>query len=77
MAYIFLDESGQFTKHDNEQYFVVGSFMTGDYRRKYHEKKELCEECFDILRNNIIGSDELFKEHWETKFRNKKPNRND
>ena len=28
--YIFLDESGQFTKHDNEQYFVIGSFTVGD-----------------------------------------------
>lgn len=44
---------------------------------KYHEKKQLCEECFSILTNNIIGSDELFKEYWETKFRNKKLNRND
>jgi hypothetical protein len=31
--YIFLDESGQFTKHDNEQYFVIGSFTVGDQRR--------------------------------------------
>lgn len=33
MAYIFLDESGQFTKHNNEKYFIVGSFTTGDPRR--------------------------------------------
>lgn len=31
--FIFLDESGQFTKHDNEKYFVVGSFTVGDQRR--------------------------------------------
>lgn len=33
MAYIFLDESGQFTKHNNEKYFVVGSFIVGNPRR--------------------------------------------
>lgn len=31
--YIFLDESGQFTKHNNEQYFVVAAFTIGDPRR--------------------------------------------
>lgn len=31
--YIFLDESGQFTKHNHEQYFIVGSFTVGDQRR--------------------------------------------
>jgi len=31
--YIFLDESGQFTKHNNEQYFVVASFIVGEPRR--------------------------------------------
>ncbi|MFA5133566.1 MAG: DUF3800 domain-containing protein [Patescibacteria group bacterium] len=33
MAYIFLDESGQFTKNNNEKYFVVGSFIVGNPRR--------------------------------------------
>ena len=33
VAYIFLDESGQFTKHDNCQYFIIGSFTVGDQRR--------------------------------------------
>jgi len=33
MAYIFLDESGQFTKRDHENYFVVGSFTVGNPRR--------------------------------------------
>lgn len=33
MAYIFLDESGQFTKHNHEKYFVVGSFTVGNFRR--------------------------------------------
>lgn len=31
--YIFLDESGQFSKHNNEEYFVVGSFTVSDQRR--------------------------------------------
>jgi len=33
MPYIFIDESGQFTKHNNEEYFVVGSFTVGEPRR--------------------------------------------
>ena len=37
MAHIFLDESGQFAKHNNEKYFVVASFVVGDPRRT--EKK--------------------------------------
>lgn len=31
--YIFLDESGQFTKHNHEEYFVVGTFSVGNQRR--------------------------------------------
>ncbi len=31
--HIFLDESGQFTKHNHEEYFVVASFTVGDPRR--------------------------------------------
>lgn len=33
MACIFLDESGQFGKYDNEEYFVIGSFTVGTPRR--------------------------------------------
>lgn len=33
MPYIFLDESGQFTKYNDEKYFVVGSFTVGNIRR--------------------------------------------
>lgn len=33
MAYIFLDESGQFTKHNDKRYFIVGSFTIGTPRR--------------------------------------------
>lgn len=28
--YIFLDESGDFTKHNHEEYFVIGSFTVGN-----------------------------------------------
>lgn len=31
--HIFLDESGNFTKHDHEEYFVIGSFTVGDQKR--------------------------------------------
>jgi hypothetical protein len=31
--YIFLDESGQFTKHNDDEYFIIGSFTTGDPKR--------------------------------------------
>lgn len=33
VMYIFLDESGQFTKHNHEEYFVIGSFTVGDPKR--------------------------------------------
>jgi len=33
MPYIFLDESGQFTKNNKEKYFIVGSFTVGNPRR--------------------------------------------
>lgn len=35
--YIFLDESGNFTKHNHEEYFVIGSFTVGDQRRTNKE----------------------------------------
>jgi hypothetical protein len=31
--YIFLDESGQFARHDHENYFVVATFSVGNQRR--------------------------------------------
>lgn len=31
--YIFLDESGNFTKHNHEEYFVIGSFTVGDQKK--------------------------------------------
>lgn len=33
MSYIFLDESGEFKKRDNNEYFVVGAFTIGEPRR--------------------------------------------
>ncbi|MDD5098719.1 MAG: DUF3800 domain-containing protein [Candidatus Pacebacteria bacterium] len=33
MAYVFIDESGQFNQHNREKYFVVASFTIGDPRR--------------------------------------------
>lgn len=31
--FIFLDESGDFTKHNHEEYFVIATFTVGDQRR--------------------------------------------
>jgi hypothetical protein len=31
--HIFLDESDDFTKHNHEEYFIIGSFTVGDQRR--------------------------------------------
>src|SRR3989344_8631099 len=35
--YIFLDESGNFTKHNHEEYFVIGSFTVGNQKRTNKE----------------------------------------
>jgi len=41
----------------------------------YLEKKRLGEECFQILKNNLLGEGkELFKGYWENKYKNKNPN---
>lgn len=44
--HIFLDESGQFTKHNNDRYFVVGSFTVGDHRRTEKKFKGWCRTKF-------------------------------
>lgn len=44
--YIFLDESGQFTKHNNEEYFVIGSFTVGDPRRTAKEFRAFYRKHF-------------------------------
>ena len=46
MAYIFLDESGQFTKHNNEEYFVVASFTVSEPRRTEKKFKGWCKTRF-------------------------------
>jgi len=46
MAYIFLDESGQFTRHDSDKYFVVGSFTVGDHRRTEKRFRSWCRTRF-------------------------------
>lgn len=56
MSYIFLDESGQFTKHDHEQYFVVGSFTIGEPRRTEKKFRSWCKTRFPkkmLLQNEI------------------------
>ena len=37
MPRIFIDESGQFTKYSNDEYFVVGTFTTGNQKRTAKE----------------------------------------
>lgn len=46
MPYIFLDETGQFTKHKNEKYFIVGSFTVGDPRRTHKKFRSWCRSRF-------------------------------
>ena len=46
MAYIFLDESGQFTKRDGENYFVVGSFTIGNQNRTEKQFRSWCRTKF-------------------------------
>ena len=49
---IYLDESGQFTKHDHEQYFVIGSFTVGDPKRTSKQFKSWCVKHFPkVMRN--------------------------
>lgn len=46
MAYIFLDESGQFSKHNHEEYFVIGSFTIGDPKRTSKAFRGWCRTRF-------------------------------
>lgn len=46
MPFIFLDESGQFTKHNDEKYFVVGAFMVGNHRRTEKQFRAWCRSRF-------------------------------
>lgn len=42
MAYIFLDESGQFNKKTNEFYFLIASFTVGEPKRTHKKFKSWC-----------------------------------
>lgn len=42
MAYIFLDESGQFNKKTNERYFLIASFTVGEPKRTHKKFKSWC-----------------------------------
>jgi hypothetical protein len=46
MAYIFLDESGQFNKNNDGKYFVVASFTVGDPRRTEKAFRSWCKSRF-------------------------------
>lgn len=67
MPFIFLDESGQFKKQFHEDYFVVGSFTVGNYRRTEKQFKSWQKSKFpkklrylpEIKFSKIQVSDEL------------------
>jgi hypothetical protein len=46
MPHIFLDESGQFTKHNHENYFVIASFTVGEPRRTAKGFRAWCRSHF-------------------------------
>ena len=46
MPHIFLDESGQFTKHNHEEYFVIASFTVGEPRRTAKGFRSWCRKHF-------------------------------
>jgi hypothetical protein len=46
MPYIFLDESGQFSKRSHENYFIVASFTVGDIRRTEKGFRAWCRSHF-------------------------------
>lgn len=54
--YLFLDESGQFTKHNHEEYFVVGSFTVGNPRRT---EKAFRSWCSTRLPRRMRGQTEV------------------
>ena len=54
--YIFLDESGEFTKHDHGQYFVIGSFTIGNQSRTNKELRKWFSTKFP---RRMIGQSEI------------------
>ena len=50
----------------------IADWIVGALAR-YLEGKELGDECYQILRNNLLGSGkELFKDFWEKKYSKQK-----
>ena len=45
----------------------VADWVCGAIAR-YHEQKPRGEECFNILRNNIVKQKELFSDYWTKKW---------
>lgn len=44
----------------------------------YFEEKHLGQECYQVLKNNLLGNcKELFKDYWDNKYKNKNPNQKD
>jgi len=54
----------------------IADWISGALAR-YFEKKNLGDKCHQILKNNILGSKELFKDYWDTKYPKQKPQSND
>ena len=46
MAYIFLDESGQFSKNSKEKYFIVGSFAVHNPKQTEKLFRSWCSNRF-------------------------------
>ncbi len=51
--YIFLDESGNFTKHNHEEYFVIGSFTIGDPKRTAKDFRTFYRQHFPRKMKNL------------------------
>jgi hypothetical protein len=54
--YIFLDESGNFTKNNHEEYFIIGSFTVGDPKRNSKEFRAFYRKHFP---KKMRGQDEI------------------
>lgn len=52
MAYIFLDESGQFNGKTNERHFVIASFTVGEPKRTHKKFKTWCAQRFPKVMSN-------------------------
>ncbi len=64
--YIFLDESGQFTKHNDEQYFIVAAFTIGEPRRTEKDLRNWFKTKFPrrmCHQSEIKFSDKKIEDH--------------